>query len=81
MVSGIRSHSCLVTLSQTSTQLTNQFINVSNPKFGSTWTCIREIELHMASITEDVIVSLEYNFIAGVICYTINACKGIELNM
>ena len=36
MISRVRSHNCKVTLSQTSTQLTNHFINVSNLKFGST---------------------------------------------
>ena len=53
MIERIRSHSCQVMLSQTSTELTNQFINVSNLKFGNTWACIGQIELHIASITED----------------------------
>ena len=44
-------------LSQISIQLTNQFINVSNLKLDSTWVCVYEIELHMASIIEDVKVS------------------------
>ena len=57
MSSRIRSHSCQVTLSQTSTQLTNHFINVCNLKFGSIRACTNEIELHMAAIAENVIVS------------------------
>ena len=70
MISRIRIHSCKVMLNQKSTQLTYQFINISNLKFGSTWACIYEIELHMASIIEDVIVPPWYTFIAGVICST-----------
>ena len=67
MISRIRSHSCQVTLSQTSTQLTGQFINICNLKLGSTWACICEIELLMTSITEGVIVSWDiHTFIAGV---------------
>ena len=57
MSSRIRSHSCQVMLSQTNTQLTNQFINVCNLKFDITWAFINEIGLHMASITDNVIVS------------------------
>ena len=56
IISRIRSHSCQVILSQASTQLINQFINVRNLKFGNTWACICEMELHMTSITEDVTV-------------------------
>ena len=68
MISRIRSHSCQVMLSKTSTMLTNQFINVRNLKFGSTWACIYGMELHMASMTEDVIVSALYAFIPRIIC-------------
>ena len=67
MISSIGSQ---VTFSQTSTQLTNQVINISNLKFDNTWACIYEKELHMASIIEDVIVPSQYTFIAGVICNT-----------
>ena len=39
----------------TSTQLTNKFLNDSHLKFGSTWACTYEIELHVDSIREDAI--------------------------
>ena len=73
MISRIRSHSCLVTLSQTNIQLNYQFINASNLTFGSTWACICEIELHMASIGEDVLVSSLYTFMQDLSVTQINA--------
>ena len=57
MISRIRSHSCQVMLSQQHSRLTNQSNNVSHLKVGSTWACICEIKLHMASIIEVVIIS------------------------
>ena len=68
MMPRIRAHSCQVNVSQTNIQLTNQLINICSLKFGSTWAWIYEIELHMASITEDVIISSPYTIIAAVIC-------------
>ena len=51
----------------------NQFINVSNLKFGSTWACICEIQLHMASITDDVIVSWDIPSFQELLITQINA--------
>ena len=74
IISRIISHNCQVILSQTSTRSTNQFIYGNNLKFGSTWAGIDQIEVHMASIIEDI-----DTFIAGVSCDTL--MHAVELNV
>ena len=58
-----KQESCQVMFSQTSTQLTNQFINVSNLKFGSTSECNYEIDLHIASIKVPFLGAIEIPFL------------------